>query len=270
MEHETSDGPTGRSPEAPARSRDLASLTADIFTAAAGFVGVVQALRAGPLWALWVALGTLALAGLLAYRLRQRRWRAAAVSLTVLLLLGGGGALLALTGGGVEQPADTPAGAAPDDVSPTTASRSPSSDPTSGPRTGDSAEPVVDDAGTVVFSDVVQLDKQTGVDLDDGRAERRYVQDATVDLYLDWGYVLYGSARHSQLHDDSNAGPEQGARDRCRTYRVAGRDGATSTYIGGGNQQKCFTTSQGRPGWVQAVNSVGNGGLLLKVTVWAD
>ena len=101
---------------------------------------------------------------------------------------------------------------------------------------------------TVLFSDVVQLGKKTGVELDRGRAERRNTQDADVDVYLDWGYILYSSARHSAMYDDSNKGPEQDADARCRDYRESGQQSFAHHYIGGGNQQYCFTTSEGHPG----------------------
>lgn len=264
---------------APDRMRDRPMLVANLLTAATALIGLVQALRADPWWPVWLLVGVLALGGLMAYRLRQRRWRAAAVSLVVLLLLAGGGALLALT-----RPDDRPRNGTPAAVGATSAVPSPDL-PTTGAPTSTGPAPTsavttptgpADDAagtptagaGPAFFSDVVQLDKKTGVDLDDRKAVRRYAQDATVDLYLDWGYILYSSARHSAMYDDSYQGPEEGADARCRTYREAKRDTFPHKYIGGGNQQYCFTTSEGRPGWVQAVNTVGDGGLILKVTVW--
>ena len=270
------DEPSGVSRDEPRARRggagDRSALIANLFTAVAGLVGLVQALRDDPLWPLWLLAASVAIAGLVAYRLRQRRWRAAAASLTVLLLLGGGTGLLALYGrddppdravSGDGSPSAVPAATSPTPGDPTPSSPTPSSPAPSSPAPSTGA-PV-----STVFSDVVQLDKRTGVDLDGGRAEIKYAQDAVVDLYLDWGYMLYGSARHSTLYDDSNAGPEQGAQERCRVYREAARESQVNTYIGGGNQQYCFTTSEGNPGWLQAINTVGDGGLIVKVTVWA-
>jgi hypothetical protein len=57
---------------------------------------------------------------------------------------------------------------------------------------------------------------------------------------------------------------------RCQTYRQADKTSAPHYYIGGGNQQYCFTTSDGHPGWMQAVNEVGDGGLILKVDIWQN
>ncbi|NJP34207.1 hypothetical protein [Micromonospora thermarum] len=285
MENDT---PGTGEPAPQERLRDRSMLMGNLLTVAAGLISVVQALRADSWWPLWVAAGGLTLAGVLAYRLRQRRWRAAAVSLAALLLLGGGGVLLAVTrpedrqsgtpaavgATGVAPPSDAPAtGAVPSSGAPTSGAPVPGGPTSAGtaptnPAVDVSGTPAATAAGTV-FSDVVQLDKKTGVDLDGGRAVRRYAQDATVDLYLDWGYILYSSARHSAMYDDSYQGPEEGADARCRTYREAERDTFPHKYIGGGNQQYCFTTSEGHPGWVQAVNTVGDGGLILKVTVWA-
>ncbi|MER7455458.1 hypothetical protein [Micromonospora sp. NPDC126480] len=259
-------------PESPADAhgtRDRSLLVANVLSAVTALIGLVQALRADPWWPVWILVGVVALGGLMAYRLRQRRWRPAAVSFVVLLLLVGGGTLLALTRAG-ERPGNgtpaahgaTSAAPAPDGPTsgtpPATAASSPAADAT-GPGT---------EAAATFFSDVVQLEKDTGVDLDDRRAVRRYEHDAAVDLYLEWGQMLYSSARHSAMYDDSNEGPEEGAAARCRTYREAKRDTFTNRYVGGGNQQFCFTTSAGRPAWVQVVNTEDDGGMLLKVTVW--
>ncbi|MGN9774875.1 hypothetical protein ACTMS0_03720 [Micromonospora sp. H33] len=276
------DTPGTGEPVGQERLGNRSMLMGNLLTVAAGLISVVQALRADSWWPLWVTAGGLTLAGVLAYRLRQRRWRAAAVSLAVLLLLGGGGVLLAVIRPDDRPPSGTPAavgatGVAPSSGSPAAGAPTSGAATPGGPTSAGTAptSPAVDMSGTptaaaagTVFSDVVQLDKKTGVDLDDGRAVRRYAQDATVDLYLDWGYILYSSARHSAMYDDSNAGPEEGADARCRTYREAKRDTFAHKYIGGGNQQYCFTTSEGRHAWVQAVNTVGDGGLILKVTVW--
>ncbi|WFE63333.1 hypothetical protein [Micromonospora sp. WMMD714] len=277
MEHDApAAGSSPGTPE-PARSPDRSSLVANLITAAAGLVGLVQVLRADPWWPLWVLAAALALIGLLAYRLRQRRWLAASVSLGLLLLLGGGGVLLAgtrpddrtaTTGPTTAAPAAGPATpapttSAPPPTGPTPTAPAPTSPAATDPDSSGPAAPA-----TVLFSDVVQLGKKTGVELDRGRAERRNTQDADVDVYLDWGYILYSSARHSAMYDDSNKGPEQDADARCRDYREAGQQSFAHHYIGGGNQQYCFTTSEGHPGWLQAVNTLEDGGLLIKVTVW--
>ncbi|MEU7979079.1 hypothetical protein AB0B63_11185 [Micromonospora sp. NPDC049081] len=262
MEHDApAAGHSPGTPE-PARSPDRSSLAANLITAAAGLVGLVQVLRADPWWPLWVLTAALALIGLLAYRLRQRRWLAASVSLGLLLVLAGGGVLLAVTrpdhraataGSTTAAPAAGPTTTTPTTTAPAAAT----------PAATAPASPA-----TVLFSDVVQLGKKTGVELDRGRAERRNTQDADVDVYLDWGYILYSSARHSAMYDDSNKGPEQDADARCRDYREAGQQSFAHHYIGGGNQQYCFTTSEGHPGWLQAVNTLDDGGLIIKVTVW--
>ncbi|MEV4845179.1 hypothetical protein AB0K20_18445 [Micromonospora matsumotoense] len=261
----------------PARSPDRSSLVANLVTAAAGFVSLVQVLRADPWWPLWGLITALALVGLLAYRLRQRRWLAASVSLGLLLLLGGGGVLLAVTRPDHRAASAGPTTAAPaagtTATAPTTSAPPPTGPAPTGPAatapaaTGPAATGPAAPA-TVLFSDVVQLGKKTGVELDRGRAERRNTQDADVDVYLDWGYILYSSARHSAMYDDSNKGPEQDADARCRDYRESGQQSFAHHYIGGGNQQYCFTTSEGHPGWLQAVNTLDDGGLIIKVTVW--
>jgi hypothetical protein len=129
-------------------------------------------------------------------------------------------------------------------------------------------ESAAPDDPPLIFDDVVTLDEKTGVDLDSGQGKRLYKQTADADLYLDWGYILYTSARHSATYDDSYNGPQEGAYGRCRTYRLAGKETAKSRFIGGGSQQYCFTTSAGNPAWVQAINQVNDGGLLVKVAVW--
>ncbi|SCG70398.1 hypothetical protein [Micromonospora rifamycinica] len=257
-----------RGTSAPARSPDHSSLVANLVTAAAGFVSLVQVLRADPWWPLWVLTAALALVGLLAYRLRQRRWLAASVSLGLLLLLGGAGVLLAVT-----RPDHRTATAGPTSTAPTAGptTAAPAAGPTAPASTTSaptSSAPTPTGPATVLFSDVVQLGKKTGVELDRGRAERRNTQDADVDVYLDWGYILYSSARHSAMYDDSNKGPERDADARCRDYRESGQQSFAHHYIGGGNQQYCFTTSEGHPGWLQAVNTLDDGGLIIKVTVW--
>lgn len=125
-------------------------------------------------------------------------------------------------------------------------------------------------AAAAVFDDVVTLDQKTGVELDHGAAKKLYKQDGSADLYLDWGFILYSSARHSALYDDGGAGDETGARDRCATYRLAGKQTTAHQYIGGGNQQYCFTTSDGHPGWFQVINTLDTGGLIVKAVVWAS
>jgi hypothetical protein len=122
----------------------------------------------------------------------------------------------------------------------------------------------------VIFDDVVTLDSKTGVDLDGGQGKKLYKQTADADLYLDSGYILYTSARHSATYDDSYNGPQDGAYGRCQTYRLAAKQTEKSRFIGGGNQQYCFTTSAGNPAWVQAINQVDDGGLLVKVAVWRE
>ncbi|MGB2570423.1 hypothetical protein ACPFP2_18510 [Micromonospora citrea] len=262
-------------PAAPALLGDRSSVATNVISAVTGLMTMVQLLRTDALWLFWIALGALVLVGLIAYQVRKRNWRAVGVSLVVLLVLGAVGGLLAVS----RQPGRQPAGVAkptapqagvPSSGAPASAPAS-GAPPAGGPTAGGSeaaGAPSATAAAPIVFSDVVQLDKKTGVDLDGRRADRRSTQDATVDLYLDWGYVLYSSVRHSALYDDSNQGPEQGADARCRTYREDDRQSFAHHYVGGGNQQYCFTTSEGRPGWVQAVNSVGDGGLIVKVTVW--
>ncbi|GIE36840.1 hypothetical protein Ait01nite_098850 [Actinoplanes italicus] len=131
-------------------------------------------------------------------------------------------------------------------------------------------EGAASDDPPVIFDDVVTLDSKTGVDLDGGTSKKLYKQTADADLYLDWGYILYTSARHSATYDDSYAGPQEGAYARCRTHRLASKDTAKHRFIGGGNQQYCFTTSSGHPGWVQSVNQIDDGGLLVKAVVWRD
>ncbi|WP_088976897.1 hypothetical protein [Micromonospora coxensis] len=263
-------GPDGRStrprdPAAPGLLGDRSSVATNVISAVTGLMTMVQLLRTDSLWLFWIGLGALVLVGVTVYQVRKRNWRAVLVSLVVLLVLGAVGGLLAVSRHPGRPPVGVAASTAPQTGGPSSGASA------SAPAAGSSetsGAPSAAAARPIVFSDVVQLDKKTGVDLDGRRAERRASQDAVVDLYLDWGYILYSSVRHSALYDDSNQGPEQGADARCRTYREDDRQSFAHHYVGGGNQQFCFTTSEGRPGWAQAVNSVGDGGLIVKVTVW--
>ncbi|MCP3787491.1 hypothetical protein NLX85_29415 [Micromonospora sp. A3M-1-15] len=246
--------------EAPApanRLKEHSGVAANLFSAVTGLVALVQAVRSDPLW---IVLGLVALAALMAYQLWRRRWRTAGLAAVALLVLG-------VAGWALDQDRSDPAPAAATTTTPagpTTATTTPAAS-TGAP----DGSPAAGGAAAVFFSDVVRLDKKTGVDVDGGRPVRRYAQDATVDLYLDWGYILYSSARHSAMYDDTYAGPEEGAAGRCATYREARRTSAPHHYVGGG-QQYCFTTSEGHPGWLQVVNQAGDGGALVKVTVWRE
>ncbi|MEU9824984.1 hypothetical protein [Micromonospora chersina] len=254
--------------EAPApatRLKEHSGVAANLFSAVAGLVALVQAVRSDPLW---IVLGLVALAALTAYKLWRRRWRTAGLAAVALLVLG-------VAGWALNQDRRDPAPAAATTTppsGPTTAPAAPGPTAATTPAASTGAldgSPTAGGAATVVFSDVVQLDKKTGVDVDGGRPVKRYAQDATVDLYLDWGYILYSSARHSAMYDDTYAGPEEGAAARCATYREARRTSAPHHYVGSG-QQYCFTTSEGHPGWLQVVNQAGDGGALVKVTVWRE
>jgi hypothetical protein len=92
---------------------------------------------------------------------------------------------------------------------------------------------------------------------------------AGVDLYLDWGYILYSNVLHSDMYDDTYQGSETGAYGRCANYRQLGQQTFEHKYIGAG-MQFCITTSDGYPGWVQ-INSEPiekPGSAILKVVVW--
>ncbi|MFI6333086.1 hypothetical protein ACIBBG_32930 [Micromonospora chersina] len=258
--------------EAPApatRLKEHSGVAANLVSAVAGLVALVQAVRSDPLW---IVLGLVALAALVAYQLWRRHWRTAGLAAVALLVLG-------VAGWALHQDRGDPAPAAATTTSPTgtttapaapgpTAATTPAGSTSAAASTGaPDGGPTTGGAAAVVFSDVVQLDKKTGVDVDGGRPVKRYAQDATVDLFLDWGYILYSSARHSAMYDDTYAGPEEGAAARCATYREGRRTSAPHHYVGSG-QQYCFTTSEGRPGWLQVVNQAGEGGALVKVTVW--
>ncbi|MEU1689461.1 hypothetical protein [Micromonospora sp. NPDC005707] len=255
-------------PAPAARLKEHSGVAANVVSAVAGLVALVQAIRSDPLW---IVLGLVALAALVAYQGWRRRWRAAGLAAVALLVLGVAGWGLHQDGREATPAAGptTPAGTTTTLPAPaTTAAATPAGAPNGSTPGGGTGAP----AGTpaaVVFSDVVQLDQKTGVDVDEGRAVKRYAQDATVDLYLDWGYILYSSARHSALYDDTYAGPEEGADARCATYREARRTSAPHHYVGSG-QQFCFTTSDGHPGWLQVVNQAGDGGAVIKLTVWRD
>lgn len=260
--------------EAPApatRLKEHSGVAANLVSAVAGLVALVQAVRSDPLW---IVLGLVALAALVAYQLWRRRWRNAGLAAVALLVLG-------VAGWALDQDRHDPAPAAATTTTPTGTTTAPAAPGTTAATTRAAStgaagstgapddSPTAGGAATVVFSDVVQLDKKTGVDVDGGRPVKRYAQDATVDLYLDWGYILYSSARHSAMYDDTYAGPEEGAGARCATYREARRTSAPHHYVGSG-QQYCFTTSEGHPGWLQVVNQAGDGGALVKVTVWRE
>ncbi|WP_167544559.1 hypothetical protein [Micromonospora chersina] len=250
--------------EAPApatRLKEHSGVAANLVSAVAGLVALVQAVRSDPLW---IVLGLVALAALAAYQLWRRRWRTAGLAAVALLVLGVAGWAL-----NQDRRDAAPAAATTTPTGPTTAPAAPDPTAATTPAGATGAAASAGGAAPVVFSDVVQLDKKTGVDVDGGRPVKRYAQDATVDLYLDWGYILYSSARHSAMYDDTSAGPEEGAQARCATYREGRRTSAPHHYVGGG-QQYCFTTSEGRPGWLQVVNQAGEGGALVKVTVWRE
>lgn len=124
----------------------------------------------------------------------------------------------------------------------------------------------------VTLEQQVNLDKYTGVDLDGGRVRYPLRQGAQgVDLYLDWGYILYSSVLHSEMYDDTDQGDQAGAHDRCARYRQLNRTTLSHQYIGAGTQL-CIVTSEGNQGWVQ-VNSApldNPGGVILKVVIWAE
>jgi hypothetical protein len=243
------------------RSSHHFGLAANLITIVLGMVSLFQALRSNPLW---ILLGVVALGALVVYWFRRRRWTFTAIGLAVLVAFGSGGWLLAYTNGDKGQLGGAPP-ASSGSIHPRAAASTGPTEPTGGnPPDG------TDAAAPLIFSDVVQLDKDTGVDLDGGRADKLYQQDAKADLYLAWGYILYSSARHSAMYNDSSEGSETGVYGRCQTYRRPDKESAAHEYIGGGSQQYCFTTSDGHPGWLQAINAVGDGGLILKVDVWQN
>lgn len=122
----------------------------------------------------------------------------------------------------------------------------------------------------VLLKQQVDLDRYTAVDVDNGHIRYPLKQGAAgVDLYLDWGYILYSSVLHSDMYDDTHQGGETGAYDRCANYRQLGQRTSEHEYIGAG-MQFCITTSDGYPGWIQ-INSIPiekPGGAILKVIVW--
>ncbi|MET7965786.1 hypothetical protein [Micromonospora sp. NPDC005305] len=256
--------------EAPApatRLTEHSGVAANVVSAVAGLVALVQAIRSDPLW---IVLGLVALAALVAYQVWRRRWRTAGLATVALLVLGAAGWGLHQDRRDATPTAatTTPVGTTTTLPAPATTAAATPAGPTGAP-SGSTPGRGTGASAAVIFSDVVQLDQKTGVDVDEGRAVKRYAQDATVDLYLDWGYILYSSARHSALYDDTYAGPEEGAAARCATYREARRTSAPHHYVGSG-QQFCFTTSNGHPGWLQVVNQAGDGGAVIKLTVWRE
>lgn len=106
--------------------------------------------------------------------------------------------------------------------------------------------PASDQSVPTVFSDVVTIDFGTGYDLDSGTARKQYKPDADTDLSVTT-YSLSSSARHSAMSSDTSAGDENGAYDRCRTYRLSGRQTMPNALIYPGAQY-CFTSSDDHPG----------------------
>jgi hypothetical protein len=146
--------------------------------------------------------------------------------------------------------------------SPPLASHSPGAPPTATPPTP--SEP------PALLEQQVNLDRYTGVDVDSRRARSPLKQGAAgVDLYLDWGYILYSSVLHSDMYDDTYQGGRAGVYDRCASYHQLGREAFAHKYIVAG-MQLCITTSDGYPGWIQ-INSEPldrPGSAILKVVVW--
>jgi hypothetical protein len=122
----------------------------------------------------------------------------------------------------------------------------------------------------VLLEEQVNLDRYTGVDVDNGHLRQPLRQAAAgVDLYLDWGYILYSSVRYSDMYDDTYQGGRTEAYDRCANYRQLDQKTFVHKYVVAG-MQLCLTTSEGYPGWVQIrstpVDSAG--GAILEVVVW--
>jgi hypothetical protein len=167
----------------------------------------------------------------------------------------------------------SPAPRQPPVTSPTTiaaGSPSVSPDPTTAPvaTSPDADEPAAGEPPVLLRQ--VDLDMRTGVDLDGGSARYPLTQGASgVDLYLDWGYILYSSVLHSEMYDDTSQGDAAGAYNRCASYRQLGRTTFPHKYVGAGTQL-CITTSDGLPGWVQ-VHSIPvdkPGSAILRVVIW--